>query len=455
MKFKTKNYSKHLSVYILLVLCSFMTFTSCSNDVDDVIVTTPEANELSKSLYFYGSESEFEKFQDVEMTHITSVSALESISTTQQGSYALFVGKDIDVRSGLIDNLRNSGVLVTQLEGEVVVPKEFSTQIALINEETLSSEESGSGVVDTSLEEDEFLLTTYFTVNREREILGSIFESTSEAVSYILEWSDKKSEETREAFTTEKTSSKVRRKAMGWGFTWGGLANFAIRTEIFEAQTPNYIIDQQEYPTMFIYDHVVSVISTNSSYKVDNLQIIQNPISASGLRTSLREFYPLNGDNGVLDGRTGSDSYGYGFGTNGNIGADGFSSGVSTSHDWSHTTDWSIPACQVRTYHDVSQNKFHVMYDVDTSGSWSGQSVSAENYTYYAYHNANSVSPTQGYYEDIPITYYYSLHNPSAGSDGYRDLLVQLNSNSIMTITLYHRGYFGTGRSTTAPSLTW
>jgi hypothetical protein len=258
--------------------------------------------------------------------------------------------------------------------------------------------------------------------------------------------------------STSKSLNKVRKKAMNWNFTWGGLANFSIDTEIYQGDTDGYMLDDgtgnQEYPDMFIYDHKVSVRSTNSSYNVNDIQVIQVASTSDFFDQSLREYSPLNGDNGVLNGRTGSDSFGYGISYGGGFDLTGPNVNYGASFDWSHSTDWSIPACQVKTHHDPSVEKFHVQYDIDPFGAWNSQSVAAENYTYFATSaGANYIAPS---YYHVPITYFFDLYAPSQGLEsGQRSLYVYMNGNSQMDVTLYHRGYFGNGRSTTAPGYSW
>jgi hypothetical protein len=270
------------------------------------------------------------------------------------------------------------------------------------------------------------------------------------AIPHILEWGEEKVEESKEAIPSKSKTNKL---AMNWDFTWGGLANFSIDTEVFQADTDGYILNDgtgsQEYPDMFIYEHKISARSTNSSFNINDIQIIQRPLTSSFYDHSLREFSPINGDNGVLNGRTGSDSFGYGVNYGGGFDLTGPSVNAGASFDWSHSTDWSIPACQVLTHHDPSLERFHVQYSVDPNGAWNNQSVTAENYTYYASSEfANYIAPS---YYRVPITYFVNLS--SSGSD--RSLMIYMNSNSEMVVTLYHRGYFGDGRNTNGGDFNW
>ncbi|KAB8151243.1 hypothetical protein EZY14_019505 [Kordia sp. TARA_039_SRF] len=452
MNYKPKNLFNKGSAMILITLLTCLTLTFCSRDMDDASIMEVESTVDAKSLYFYGSDADFEKFEEVDMTQITSEGELNAITKTAGNSYALFVGKDIDVRSGIIDNLRNSGILVTQLEEAITEPKKLPAQALRIKGNKISGTTAKNVATGEPLNDEEFLLTTYLSVSGERKMLGSIFDDMEEAVPHILNWREEKLEE-RENANISKSGNKVRKLAMNWDFTWGGLANFSIDTEVFQADTDGYVLNDgtgtQEYPDVFIYEHKISTVSTNSSYNVNDIQIIQDPLISSVYDHSLREYSPLNGDNEVLNGRTGSDSFGYSV----SYGLDVSGPSVSAGLDWSHSTDWSIPACQVLTHHDPSQELFHVQYDVDPFGAWNNQSVSAENYTYFASSEfANYIAPS---YYRVPMTYFFDLYAPSEGDQGYRSLLIYMNSNSEMNVTLYHRGYFGDGRSTTAPGYSW
>jgi hypothetical protein len=183
-----KNYFKKGILLTKAVMLSCVLFTSCIKDIDDPVVDV-NASVVAKSLYFYGSDAEFDKLQGVDMKRITNKGELSNIMNATNTIQALFVGKDIDIRTGTIDDLRNSGVLVTQFEEEVITQKELSPHATLIKGGTFNPENALS--TEKSLE-DELLLTTYISVNGNRTILGGLYDNMEQAVPHILQWGEEK-----------------------------------------------------------------------------------------------------------------------------------------------------------------------------------------------------------------------------------------------------------------------
>jgi hypothetical protein len=444
MNYKPKNLFNKGSAMILITLLTCLTLTFCSRDMDDASIMEVESIVDAKSLYFYGSDADFEKFEGVDMTRITSEEELNAITKTAGNSYALFVGKDIDVRSGIVDDLRNSGVLVAQLNEEVIEPKKLSAQAQLLKEVTPSNDDKTRTLdIEKNLVDDELSFTTYLSVNGRHKTLISMSENIEQAVTSILEWSEKKTVEESEEMIPSKSGNKTLVFTLDVDFIWSGVADFNISTFANKADTEGYLINDgsgnKEYPSMFIFDHKITMASQSGSYRANDLQIVQQPygeIDSEWHESSLREYFPVNGDNGVLNGRTGSDSYGYGINSGGGFSLAGPDFNVGTSFDWSHSTDWSIPACQVKVYHSLADEIFHAQYDIDPMGSWAYQTITAESYTYYA---------TRGLFREnryfLPTTYALGLYNPSQGSNGYKTLLVELSADSEIKIAQINGAY--------------
>ena len=441
MNYKPKNLFNKGSAMILITLLTCLTLTFCSRDMDDASIMEIESTVDAKSLYFYGSDAEFEKFEDVEMTQITSEEELNAITKTVGNSYALFVGKDINVGSGIIDDLRNSGVLVAQLHEEATEPKKSSGQSQLLQKIASSNDESARTLdMEKNLVDDELCFTTYLSVNGRHKTLISMSENIEQAVTSILEWSEKKKVEESEEMIPSKSGNKTLVTNLELDFIWSGVADFTIGSKGYRADTQGYFINNgsgnQEFPSMHIMDHIITMKSTNGSYRANDLHILQQPdVTNSGFESSLREYFPVNGDNGVLNGRTGSDSYGYGIDISGSYGLSP-SLNVGTSFDWSHSTDWSIPACQVKTYHSLPSEIFHAQYDIDPMGSWAYQTITAEGYTYYATRGANRNNKYL-----LPTTYALGLYDPSQGSSGHKTLLVELSSDSGVDVGYINGAY--------------
>lgn len=451
MTYILKKYNKGLCL-VLLTLFSCLTLTFCSKDMDEASLVEVASAMDAKSLYFYGSDAEFEKFKGVEITHINTKQELNNIAQTAGNSFALFVGKDVDVRSGAIDDFRNSGVLVTKLKEKIAEPKKLPAQARLIVEE--KSNTANSSNTEINLEE-QFQLVSYLSVNGAHKILGSTFERIDVAVPEILAWSREKMKE-KDNYNISKSGTKTRETALDFDYMWNNVGDFGLNTEIFSADTDGYMLNDgsgnSEHPHMNIFEHKITATprthtSYPASWTVGNIQVIQEPIQTSQVNYSLREFSPLNSSNGVLDGSSGSDSFGYGidFG----FGVDG--PDVGGGLDWSHSTDWSIPACQINTYHNTANELFHVMYLIDPNGSWSGNSVTAENYTYYA-NNGYPSTPYFTSFLDHPMTYFVNM---VSDNDLDRDLLIVLDTNRVMKLWKYHGGYFDNPNNNTYEEYSW
>jgi hypothetical protein len=440
MTSKYNNFFNKGSFMILLILLSSLLFTYCSSDIDeDTSSVEFNTTTYGKSLYFYGSDAEFEKLKGVEMTHISTKQELNNINQNSGNSIALFVGKDIDVRSGIINDFRNSGILVTQLEKEIATPKKLPAQSRLLIEEKSNSKATS---MDNTTNDEQLHFVTYLSVNGAHKILGSVFDNMEQAVPRIIEWEEKKRTETPN-LNFDKSGNKTCVLALDWDFIWNQVGDFGLDTEVFKADTPGYMLNNgsgtQEYADTFIYEHKIVATPTNpnQTWSVGNIQVIQEPeyndFTGIPLDFSLREYSPLNSDNGVLDGRTGSDSFGYGL----DFGIEATGGSIGSSFDWSHTTDWSIPACQVKTFHNAVSELFKVMYDVDSNGAWSGSSVTAENYTYYAT-NADAVGYWENYHH-APTVYFVHMA-PNNHVD--KDLYIYADANGVLKVWQYHSGYF-------------
>lgn len=426
------------------VLCCII-FTSCSNELENLSVAETETSLLSKNIYFYGSDVEFEKLQTEEMKYVNDEEQLRHINKTESNSYILFVGKDIDIRSGFVNDLRNSGILVTQLVyGSDQVKNEITHHESIMIKAPVSNSKNNSRVKD-NLHENLLLFTTYLSVNGTHEILGSATQNIEELISEIIEWEEKKLTESRKISVGKSSSSPTLETAMNFSFNWTDRAMFAIDTEVYHAKTNGYILNNGsqsfEYPDTFIYEHKITATPTNpnGTWTVGNIQVIQyadyQNFPSLPLDTSLRQYSPLNSSNGVLDGSSGSDSFGYGL----NFGIDPSGGSLGSAFDWSHSTDWSIPACQVNTFHNPSNEIFHVMYQIDPNGSWNGNSVTAENYTYYST-NFASVGFNPSYHHN-PTKYFVNMKSTD-NNVADRDFWVKMNSSGQMLVRLYYWGYF-------------
>ena len=447
-----KNYTKQLyssmgSKMTMLLMACCLLFVSCQEneeELNNLRVEEPPLKINTNNLYYYGNNSDFEKFRDMNVIHLRTDAELQEAFSVKNNSYALFVGSGIDVRSGLVDEIRNSGIPVTKIQAASTSPA------ALERAKNLSSPASDQDVNDaglqsatSGLDSEKLSLTTYQSVNGQRAMLASIAENIEEAVPAILEWSEKERENARLADVTVSSTGKTREQAMNFGFSWPGLANFSVDTEIYKAPTDGYMLNNGsstvEFPDVFIYEHKLTVTptDTDNSFKYGDIQVIQEPYySYPAYQYVLREWSPLNSSNGVLSGRTGSDSFGYGL----DFGIDATGGSIGSSFDWTHTTDWSIPASQINTYHDPSQEKFHVMYDIDGNGSWAGNSATAECYTYYAASDPIAPLYTPTSYDYVPVEYRcHFLKNNAANN---RTLRFELEPTGDMFVTAYYKGYY-------------
>lgn len=441
-----KNYLKKGSMFTLVLMLSCLIFTSCNKDMDDLSVAEPDTSESATSIYFYGSDAEFAELQGVEITPISTEEQLEHISKTAEDFYALFVGKEIDVREGLVNNLRNAGILVTQLEGNSAkkssdLAPELTVQPVLPENEI--SDGNSASDVDESFDFNQLHFTTYLSVNGLHKMLGGTFESMEQAVPKILEWREKKLKENTEASSLKSTSGDITQKvALDIDFTWSGVMSIGLNTEVFLSKTPGYMLNDgsgdREYPDMLLYDHKLAVTpSSANNYSVNNIQTIQEPAVDDNVWffNSLRGYSPLNSSNGVLSGRTGSDSWGYSVSASVGVGLDGPNYSNTVGADWSHSTDWSVPACQVNTYHNLSTEVFHAMYIVDPWGAWSTTTVSVENYAYYACSYFN-MEPR---HYDIRPMYFAQVY--STQYNHVKDVIFHLSHEKIH-VWKYHSGYF-------------
>lgn len=436
MTYILKKYNKGLCL-VLLTLFSCLTLTFCSRDMEDASLVEVESAMDAKSLYFYGSDADFEKFKGVEITHINTKQELNNIIQTAGNSFALFVGKDVDVRSGAIDDFRNSGVLVTKLKEKIVEPKKLPAQARLIVEKKSSTANSSNTEMNVS---EQFQLVSYLSVNGAHKMLGSTFERIDVAVPEILAWSREKMKE-KDNYNISKSGTKTRETALDFDYTWNQVCDYSLDLEVFKAPTDGYMLNNgsgtQEYPDVFIYEHKLTALPiTPNTWSITSLQVIQEPeynnYSALTIDYSLREYSPLNSSNGVLDGSSGSDSFGYGL----DFGIESTGGSIGSSFDWSHTTDWSIPACQVNTYHNPSQEIFNVQYAIDPNGSWNGNSVTAENYTYYAT-NAEPEGYWESYYH-VPVSYYVTT---LSNTHPDKDLYILADADQKLKVWKYHSGF--------------
>lgn len=411
-----------------MVLISCLTFTACSNDIDEIYDVEPITNSVTKNLYFYGTDVELAKLNDVDFSHIKTEKQLKDLVELNSNPYVLIVGEEIDIRSGIIDDLRNSGILITQLEGEKTEKKPIPEQtMSLLKIGSVQNEADSSGDVQANLEDKLLYFTSYLFINGERKILDSSFENMKQAVSGILQWEEEKKEDSKGINFTKSTSNKVREVNLAIDIYWSGVANFSIDTEVYKTNTSGYMLNtgsgSSEYARTYIYEHNITATPTNYAYSgwtVDDVQIWQQlGDDYAPMDFSLREYSPINSSNGVLSGSSGSDSWGYN--VNVGIASDGISGGGGL--DWSHSTDWSYPACQINTYHDPANEIFNVLYDVDPNGSWAGNSVTVKDYTIYS-HNGLLWGADMTY-TTIPMSYITKISSSAYNYDKVLHVMAQ------------------------------
>ncbi|MCH2195849.1 hypothetical protein [Kordia sp.] len=119
---KTNVFKRYRLVIPKLCFVLFLgLLSSCQNDEtiphEDQSVTNVDVSNYK--IYYFGNDTDFEKMkgpsfsqQGVDMTQISSEKELSNIIEKEDKSFMLFVGKDIDIRKGMVDDLRNSGTIV-------------------------------------------------------------------------------------------------------------------------------------------------------------------------------------------------------------------------------------------------------------------------------------------------------------------------------------------------------
>ncbi|MEM6685195.1 MAG: hypothetical protein AAF617_05310 [Bacteroidota bacterium] len=463
MNCKSRNFKREvMSVLALCVLCCM--YFSCAKDTDEFSVSESNTNVLNHKLYYFGSDTDFEKLQDVnimqqkiDMKHIATEKELSAIIEKENSSCILFVGNDVDIRKGVIDDLRNSGTIVTQINKSdgTVAPLPFDMDA---NGQLIPSKNNSTYVNNSRT--NEVSLVSHLSVNGERKMLASLFEDMEQAdmkqaVTKIFEWAERKNKDV-ENKNPSKSANKVLVFPLDFEIHWQWVGDYTINTQMYSAETPDYNIfsnaGRHEYPHASIFEHsYVANPYTGGGYPhtwvVDQIQNAQwprtyapqaNDPDQTPFYTSLRKYSPLNSSNGTSDGSSGSQTYGF------NVGAGIDNSGPSggAGFDWSHTTDWSFPACQINTYHNLNTEVFQVVYDVDHTGSWAGNSVAAENYTIYA-NTPHPIFINDSSCTFFPMMYFINMVSQHGG-DRSLHVSVEFFSSSGPTIRWwhYHRGYF-------------
>ncbi|MCH2195850.1 hypothetical protein [Kordia sp.] len=315
-------------------------------------------------------------------------------------------------------------------------------------------------------DKNEFSLVSYLSVNGERKMLASLLgdmkqADMKQAITKILEWGEQKNKDGEQKNKDTENKSNVpsgtKEHDVDLEIYWPYVGDFTINTSMYSAPTPNYLISDNngmhEYPQTSIFQH--SYIATPYMYNdypftwvVDEIHNYQwprtyrpanNDPDQTPFYTSIREYSPLNPSNGTSDGSSGSETFGFSLG--GDISKDGPS--IGASFQWAHTTDWSKPACQVNTYHNANSEYFHAMYDVDETGSWADNSVSAKNYTIYA-NTPHPVLTNDSSVTFFPMAYFMNMVSLDGGGDRSLCVSIEFFNSNYPTFRWwhYHRGYY-------------
>lgn len=395
-------YQKRIKIVILVLILSF---SSCSED--DFLETHEIVSGVkSTKLFFYGSQEDFSKLNDSEVAFFDSEEALQK-AVSGKDDYLLFVGSDVDVRSGIVNTLRNSGIVVSQLSGKGSADLEnlFNDPSFLENNKLFTESQKAkmkelkNKKSNENFSSDnkvpELRLTSYLrNINGDKKIIGGSFADFKQAVEKITEWREDKnkekvvakmqSESSSEHSVEEEEPAEIQHIWYVRDGDWSGVGTsygtFSFTNKLSIANNGDYSINvngtSRPYPYTNVIGHKI-VADPGEYYTVTNAIMISEPRHWSpgyAYKYRLEEYHPLNSSNGVLSGSSGSTTYGFSAG----IGLAKDPSGT-LGLDWSSTTDWSRPACEISTLHNTGPFPwFYATYDIDRTGTWAGDTVTAE-----------------------------------------------------------------------------
>lgn len=395
-------YQKRIKIVILVLILSF---SSCSED--DFLETHEIVSDVkSTKLFFYGNQEDFSKLNDSEVAFFDSKEALKE-AVSGKDDYLLFVGSDVDVRSGIINTLRNSGIVVSQLSGKGSADLEnlFNDPSFLENNKLFTESQKAkmkelkNKKSNENFSSDnkvpELRLTSYLrNINEDKKIIGGSFANFKQAVEKITEWREDKNKEKAAAKMQSKSSSgysvveeEPEEIQHIWSVRegdWSGVGDsygtFSVTNKSSIANNGDYSINvngtSRPYPFTNVFGHKI-VADPGDYYTVTQASMITEqrewgPEYEYEFR--LEEYHPLNSSNGVLSGSSGSTTYGF----SADIGL-AQDPGGSFGFDWSSTTDWSRPACEISTFHRTGPYPwYYATYDIDRTGTWAGHTVTAE-----------------------------------------------------------------------------
>ena len=320
----------------------------------------------------------------------------------------LFIGSDVDVRSGFVNTLRNSGIVVSQLSGKgsddlknpfndpsFLENSKLFTESQKAKMKELKNKKSNENFSSDN-KVPELRLTSYLrNINGDKKILSGSFADFKQAVEKITKWREDKNKEKVAAKMQSESSSgedlveeeePVEVQHIwylldddfdGLGTNYG---SFTFTNKSSIGDNGDYSINvngvSRPYPYTNLFEHKV-VADPADFYTITKAEMrtyASDWSYESKYKYRLEEYHPLNSSNGPLSGASGSTTY-------------GFSSGVGLSQspdaslgfDWSSTTDWSRPACEISTSHNTGPwPVFAATYDIDRTGTWAGDTVTAE-----------------------------------------------------------------------------
>ena len=454
-------YQKGIKIVILVLILSF---SSCSED--DFLETHEIVSDVkSTKLFFYGNQEDFSKLNDSEVAFFDSKEALKE-AVSGKDDYLLFVGSDVDVRSGIINTLRNSGIVVSQLSGKGSADLEnlFNDPSFLENNKLFTESQKAkmkelkNKKSNENFSSDnkvpELRLTSYLrNINGDKKIIGGSFANFKQAVEKITEWREDKNKEkaaakmqsessSGEYFVEEEEPVEIQHLwVIHDYYDWAdgdafGMFSFTNKSSI--GHNGDYSINvngtSRPYPYTNVFGHKI-VAYPGDYYTITKTRMMTLAFEVNSdenkYKYRLEEYNPLNSSNGVLSGSSGSITYGFSAG----LGLAQDSSG-SLGFDWSSTTDWSRPACEVSVGHNTGPWPwFHALHDINRYGNWEGDTVTSEGSSAFLTRDKETRSSYINYYE----VQLYAKSN-RWWDNTPRELVVYMY-NGVTYVAEYRRGF--------------